>query len=296
MSLRPFSALAALLVACSEPRPAVIVPTCAPASASPPAVVTAPVVAATPVPAAASSASSASAATAEPEPPRPEERFYPGSDSARVTEPKRRYATAVLLFAPPRTDSLDPLARIETLALQPVLCTIGGRLHAGLRCAEAMPRRTTVRLTSSGADETMEVTRSNAPFVATPEDGPVTYPAPYAPACCSYKRCDGKTIPYRPLERSGYVFATSKTVLAVWPVDADLELDPKTPETDAQTAHGWKLDRFMGRKLFQIATADVDHDGRPETLVYEWWANDYGLDVFVAGATAPVHGVHCGNI
>jgi hypothetical protein len=126
----------------------------------------------------------------------------------------------------------------------------------------------------------MGVMRSTTAFVATPDDGPVTLPAPYAPACCMYKRCVGKTIPYRPASSPGLALATSKTVLAVWPEDADIDLAPMTPETDDPSKRSWKVDSIGARKFFQLSSSDLDHDGRPEMVVYEWWANDYGLDVF----------------
>lgn len=299
MLVRIFGALAVLLVACGQPRRSGPTPTCPPAAAAslaPGSDARAPAPASPlPLPAASSLRPSAVAEPAAPAP--DEERLYPGPDGARIDGPKKRHRTAVLLFAPPRSNDIEPLARIETLAFQPVLCSIEGRLHAGLRCGEVMPRRTTVRLTStSSGDDTMEVTRSTSPFVANTEDGTVTYPAPYAPSCCSYKRCDGKTIPYRPVPASGFALATTKTILAVWPADADVDLDPKTAETDATTPRSWSLQTVGPRKLLQLATSDMDHDGKLETLVYEWWANDFGLDVFVAGTSAPLHQVRCGNI
>ena len=44
-----------------------------------------------------------------------------------------------------------------------------------------------------------------------------------------------------------------------------------------------------------LATTDVDHDGHPELISYERWANDYGLDVF-GDATASIYNFSCGNI
>jgi hypothetical protein len=154
-----------------------------------------------------------------------------------------------------------------------------------------------VRLTAaSSGDDTMEVMRSTTAFVANPEDGSVTFPVPYAPACCNYTRCDGKTIPYRPAQTPGIALATSKTILAVWPEDADIDLVPMTPEADQPTTRSWKVDSPGARKLLQLSTSDLDRDGRPETLVYERWANDYGLDVFANGSQAPVYRFSCGNI
>ncbi|AKU93650.1 hypothetical protein AKJ09_00314 [Labilithrix luteola] len=227
----------------------------------------------------------------------PLERYYPGSDDARTATPLKRYTTAVVLFAPPRPEPATPLERIETLSFQPVVCVIAGRIQTGVRCGEVMPRRTTVRLTaaSSGYD-TMEIMRSTTPFTSSPEDGTVTFPAPYAPACCMYKGCAGKTIPYRPAERQGSALATSRTILAVWPEDADIDLVPLTPETDDPSTHPWKAERSGARKFLQLATSDLDRDGRPEILVYELWANDYGLDVFANGSQEPIYRFSCGNI
>jgi hypothetical protein len=39
-----------------------------------------------------------------------------------------------------------------------------------------------------------------------------------------------------------------------------------------------------------------DHDGHPELVAYELWANDYGLDVFGDSAPKPIYDFNCGNI
>ncbi len=281
--------LAALVLGCSEPRPVPTSPACAPVVST-----------STPVAAAAPSCPPCSPSKADAGLPvtstSAAERFYPGSDSAR-RGPSKRYPTAVLLFAPPRAEDVEPLAQIETLSFQPVLCVIAGKIETGVQCGEVMPRKTTVRLTAaSSGHDTMEVMRPTTAFVTSTEDGPVTMPAPYAPACCMYKSCFGRTIPYRPADRPGTVLSTSKTILAVWPEDAEIDLTPMTPETDDATLRTWKVDSVGARKLFQLSTSDLDHDGRPEILVYEQWANDYGLDVFANGATAPTYRFSCGNI
>jgi len=186
---------------------------------------------------------------------------------------------------------------VDTLSFQPVLCTIDGVIGAGQRCGEIMPRAVTVRLTdASSGHDTMDLMRSAVPYVTNTDDGPVTFPAPYGPSCCMYRRCVGRTIPYRPLAAPGTALTTSKTILAVWPADADIDLQPRSATTDDPAAHGWTLARMGARKLLELATSDIDHDGRTESLVYEWWANDYGLDVLVRGTAAPIHAFSCGNI
>lgn len=50
---------------------------------------------------------------------------------------------------------------------------------------------------------------------------------PYAPACCGDTTCYGKTIPYLPVDASPEVTLTNtRTVLGVWPKDADIALEP----------------------------------------------------------------------
>jgi len=271
-------------------------------------VVQAPAVELTRLPAASASVASAPPAPCAPSPAppapdvaapvaNPDARFYPGADNARHSKPWKRYPTAVLLFAPPRAQDSEPtLARIDKLSFQPVLCTVNGALQTGVKCGEAMPARATVRITStSTGDDTLVVSRATTAFTTSTEDGPVTMPAPYAPACCMYKLCRGRTIPYRPSESARFAYATTKTILAVWPEDADIGLKPATPETDDPAKRAWKLDSFA-RKFFELATSDIDHDGRPEIFVYEAWANDYGFDVFVNGAQKPAYAFSCGNI
>lgn len=73
------------------------------------------------------------------------------------------------------------------------------------------------------------------------------------------------------------------------------EAAPQTPATDIASQHTWKHASFA-RQLLELATTDLDHDGKRESVVYELWANDYGLDVFVEGTAKPIHGFTCGNI
>lgn len=281
------SLLLLALAACSELPPPAVAPACPTVVA--PAIATSEPRPCDPCQAPASTTTTTTTAD-------PYERFYPGGDTAR-TKPRKRQRTAVLLFAPPRTEPTEGLARIEPLRFLPIACAIQGKLETGARCGEVMPAKATVRLTAApSGDDTLEVARRTTTFTANAEDGPVTFPAPYAAACCMYKRCDGKTIPYRPAESQGAVLSTDKTILAVWPEDAEIDLEPMTAETDDAAKHTWKIDRAGPRKLLQLATSDLDGDGRRESIVYERWANDYGLDFFANGSATPLYRFGCGNI
>ncbi len=74
----------------------------------------------------------------------------------------------------------------------PVACVIRGQLAAGLPCAEAMPPRARVRVSSPEVNVIVEVERSRRPF----RSDETSYPAPFEPSCCFYNGCRGKTIPY----------------------------------------------------------------------------------------------------
>lgn len=158
------------------------------------------------------------------------ERFFPGADSAH--SPRSRRPTAVLLFAPPgaRVEG-GGLSAVSRLRFQPVVCSLRGKLATGARCGEAMPARVNVRLTESGsalALEELELVRSTAAF--RDEQGGHVYPAPYGPACCMYNTCIGRTVPYYPrAAQSDSVLTTDKTILAVWPADAEIELTVFAP-------------------------------------------------------------------
>ena len=82
-----------------------------------------------------------------------------------VYEVPRRLAGSVVCTANPATTSFS------------LLCVLNGKLAAGLRCAEAMPAKATVRLTGGG---TMEVKRRTSPF--TDRGAERTFAAPYAPS------------------------------------------------------------------------------------------------------------------
>jgi hypothetical protein len=149
----------------------------------------------------------------------------------------------VLLFAPPGYKA--PLAEaglssIDRLRFVPVVCAVRGKLEVGARCGEAMPPRARVRLTEAGSSlgiEELELERSTVPFVDT--QGSHNFPAPYGPACCMYNTCVGKTVPYYPKESPadgiGHpVLTTTKTILAVWPADAEIGLTAFAPGVSAE--------------------------------------------------------------
>lgn len=158
-------------------------------------------------------------------------RFFPDHD---LTEPERleRRATAVVLFSPPPM-SLEAwsLYPVGPTRLQPILCAIDGRLEVGLRCGEAMPPQARARLTTE-PPTIATAARPTKPFVDT-ASGRV-YPAPRAPACCMYNTCLGETIPYDVRLRSpeGDQLLPLKTLIGVWPPDADVGLDPHYPAAE----------------------------------------------------------------
>jgi hypothetical protein len=152
------------------------------------------------------------------------ERFFPGPDTQRG-ERKRR-TNVVILFAPPGPIMPEAgLASVEKLRLQPIVCVLFGKLAFGARCGEAMPSKTTVRLTETGSSgfEELEVERATAPY--HDRQGGHVFPAPYGPACCMYNTCVGKTLPYFAKSADPhFTLTTTKTVLAIWPADAELDM------------------------------------------------------------------------
>ncbi len=228
-------------------------------------------------------------------------RFYPAADD--TSEPRSRKKTAVLLFTAPSERTApgeEDLAEatpesVRVLTFEPVLCVLNGRLAAGLRCAEAMPAKATVRITGGGGN--MDLVRRTTPFKDTA--GERTIPAPYAPSCCMYNTCIGKTIPYLPVIDGMTVLTTHRTVLAVWPKDAEIDLVSESADAfDASKQPIWHTASGSPgpREYLPIATADMDGDKKREVLVYERWANDYGLFVVPKEGDAPLFRFSCGNI
>lgn len=242
--------------------------------------------------------------------------LVPAADAAPGRRVRRQ--TAVLLFSP-RFDPAEPPAE---RTFQPLVCVIDGKRETGARCGEIMPAQATIR-TARGA---LAVARSTQPF--HDEAGEQDYPAPYGPACCMYNTCVGRTVPYRAAE-----VGDPRTQLAVWPADADLALEvaatsiasdiqpPLAPEQRVEAAFhrgprsyaalrsrsggaiawrdtgAWAITHpDLGvRGYTLLATSDVDHDGHPELIAWQRWANDYGLDVY-GDAAAPLYSFSCGNI
>jgi hypothetical protein len=223
-------------------------------------------------------------------------RFFPGTDVAQ-TQRKRR-PIAVLLFAPPTRPSADgALSSIETLRFQPVVCSIRGQLAVGARCGEVMPPRATVRLTEAGdaGRGELELERSTLPF--RDEAGGQVYPAPYGPACCMYNTCVGRTVPYFPKRtQPDAAFMTTKTLLAVWPADAEIDLAPLAPGPaedarvdDGPWARGERPARLIqslllhGRRYASIAQGNMNSglfvDGGKgwQPLMRELGAREYYL-------------------
>ena len=243
--------------------------------------------------------------------------------------------TAVVLFAAPGTVSPDVgLQGAEPPRFLPVACVIRGQLAAGLPCAEAMPPRARVRVSSPEVNVIVEVERSRRPF----RSDETSYPAPFEPSCCFYNGCRGKTIPYRPLA-SGPPRITLRALFAVWPPDADVSFEPIEPgpslppdeqraleaavngatilhsfealqtrgasiqragrdlELFLSTPSGWRPTlRSPGSRWMAIAATDLDGDQKPELYVLDKPQNDYGLTVLEVGTEQPLHKFNCGNI
>jgi hypothetical protein len=274
-------------------------------------------------------------------------RLLPASD--RAVEPRTRKPTAVLLLAMPSRPEAQPgIAWASGISFEPVLCTVRGKLATGARCGEVMPARASLRVTVAGSFENDEIVVARSVTASSETEGRRISP-PYAPACCMYKGCFGKTIPYRPIGNTpDQVLIATRTVLGVWPKDAEINLEPGEAGIAADfamadapwTAPSWRqrggplasADRprqaflRMGRRYatvnagvmdgvvfvdsgsgwrevlsrlapeYLLATSDIDGDGRPELLVYEAWANNYGLDVIVDDEPTPAYHYSCGNI
>jgi hypothetical protein len=227
-------------------------------------------------------------------------RFFPGADEAGSPRDRSRKKTAVLLFAPPVQHRMEEqgLSQLDTLSFQPVVCAIGGKLFTGVKCGEAMPARAKVRLTSGGLASEMELHRSTTAF-RDDASGRVFQP-PYAPACCMYNTCVGQTVPYLPSERSSVALYTTKTLLAVWPPDAEIDLQPLGADTfdaSAPPPYSRAAGASLGARAFYVLSkSDVDGDGRHELVVFEHYANDYGLAVLPAENQPPLYRFSCGNI
>lgn len=87
--------------------------------------------------------------------------------------------------------------------------------------------------------------------------------------------------------RGGHKYASVS-----WRYGGNIQWDPGT---------GWitagRSEPGPGPRGFKLlATTDVDHDGHPELIAYELWANDYGLDVYGDSDTKPIYDFSCGNI
>jgi hypothetical protein len=236
--------------------------------------------------------------------------LLPGADETKLVRndgtdvPRTRKPTAVLLFAQPSarsTDDEEGLRNVASVRFQPVACSIRGTLAFGAKCGEAMPAKAVVRLTRAGdiSRGEIELRRSKVPFVDPFDDTAKPYPAPYAPACCMYKGCFGKTVPYFFTGATNEWFLeTTKTILAVWPADADIGLVPMTTVEAGAASGAWDGSCpgvfFGGCRL--LSTTDIDGDGRPELLIYEKWVNNYGLAVKANRGTTELYRFSCGSV
>ncbi len=150
--------------------------------------------------------------------------LLPGSD--RAVEPRTRKPTAVLLLATRSRSETEPgISWASGMSFEPVLCSIQGKLITGARCGEVMPAKATLRVTAAGSYGNDEMVVARSVTAPSETEGHRLAP-PYAPACCTYKGCFGRTIPYRPIDNTpGGVLTSTRTVLGVWPKDAEINLE-----------------------------------------------------------------------
>lgn len=67
--------------------------------------------------------------------------------------------------------------------------------------------------------------------------------------------------------------------------------------TDEGKGPTWSTEVLtQARRIDVLATTDLDHDGNVEGIVYEAWANDYGVSVFGNRWATPRYRFSCGNI
>nr|HEX4313631.1 hypothetical protein [Kofleriaceae bacterium] len=212
--------------------------------------------------------------------------------SAPVEAPSNRGAATaggdvVVLIAPRPGATSGPIELDGVLRFQPVVCSLHGKLVTGAPCAEAMPEHATVH-TAGGP---LAIDRVSTGFVDARFDA--SYAPPHGPACCDYNGCRGDTIAYtaRDPHGSGSTRVDGQLPLvAVWPPGADARLDVTHAGDDV------KLVRPPGpRRYALIGSADVVGDGARERVVYEVWANDFGVDV-VDAAGGELYSFSCGNI
>lgn len=180
----------------------------------------------------------------------------------------------VLLFSPPG----------EHRQFQPLICAVGGTVQSGVACADLVPAETDARLVG-GAGTTLKLTRSTARPMA--EDfNPASYPAPYAPACCNYKGCAGKTTQYDVAAQ-----VPAGPALAVWPVGASVAFAAGA----GTQVQGSKMKAAVIPDVL-ISTTDLNGDGKKELVIYEPDANDYGISVRLDSVSGPeLMSFGCGN-
>ncbi len=175
------------------------------------------------------------------------DRYYPQTDRY---EGLKRAKSAVVLFSPPPymfVSGQTGMVPVPDVRLQPVVCSVKGKLEVGARCGEIMPSTTNVRPTGD-RDRDIRVTRSTQPFVD--EEGGQTYPAPFGPACCMYNTCSGRTIPYfgKPTAAGGGRVFPTQTLLAVWPANADVDLEAHVPHVGRDE----RIDPALWRKYDKV--------------------------------------------
>ena len=180
----------------------------------------------------------------------------------------------------------DPARR----QFQALFCAIDGALVIGMRCAELLPAHATIQIRGHNK---LQVTRART--FEHPDDFPVAdFPSPYAPACCNYKGCQGKTIQYS--VDSGNHGLDDEALIGVWPPDADVGFDHVTDEEDAKFTRGRHSQAAPDLRFRLLSTTDVDHDGHREHVVYAPEANNYGIEVLLDDPKAqPVYEFSCGD-
>jgi hypothetical protein len=197
----------------------------------------------------------------------------------------------VLLFMPATRDATgrDPANR----QFQPVACTIDGALVTSVRCADLVPARAEIRL----LDHTTLTVKRATTFVHADDFPMDDFPSPYAPACCNYKGCDGKTIQYDVVRGKKAKPLDDGALVAVWPPDADAGIVPVTSEDNERFTHNRRSLGTYQVLAKLLVTFDLDHDGHPEHLLYLPESNDYGLEVVTDDPKAPpLSRFDCGSV
>jgi hypothetical protein len=155
-----------------------------------------------------------------------------GKDDAPTK--RSRKATAVLLLG------TKAIQEDKGLRFLPVLCVIDGKLSGGIDCGKAMPPTVRVRTTRAHQAMPSLVWLSQTKQNFKDKSGDQTFVAPEGPVCCSYNSCSRATIPY--FAGLGTTLPEAN-VLAVWPADAEIGLEPQSLEVDPNDVYDGSWNR-----------------------------------------------------